>query len=71
MSNKSDTKVTSADKIRTKPKWVFRRVSTALSEAQSTMLDELVRTASLTNPMASMTTVMQDALIYYYNSKQS
>ena len=58
-------------KSRTKPKWVFRRVSIALSEEQTKMLDELVTVAVVTNPMASMTTVMQEALVSLYKKNRT
>lgn len=54
---------------RTKPKWVFRRVSVALSEDQAAMLDKLVLDAMRDNPMASMTTVMQEALVRLHNAQ--
>lgn len=67
MSNKNGTDGSKKTR-RTKPKWVFRRVLVALSEDQSKMLDALVEKSLETNPMASMTTVMQRGLVNEYNS---
>lgn len=71
MKNKKGTDVfgNGTDKRRTKPKWVFRRATIALSETQASMLDELVADRSFNDPMASMTTVMQEALQALYATK--